>query len=217
MIQLLVMAKAPVPGRVKTRLCPPCTPEQAAALAAAALADTVRTVSRVPVVRRTLVIDGDHPVPAGWTAVPQRGDGLGERLAHAFADTAVPGVPALLIGMDTPQVTAGLLAAAAAALHRSGAVLGPADDGGWWALGLTDPAAAAVLATVPMSTPETCSHTLAALHGRDVHPAALPSLRDVDTADDALAVAAACSPGSHFAAAVAEMTALAEAVVGVVA
>src|SRR5215217_5979419 len=96
-MQILVMAKAPVPGRVKTRLCPPCTPEQAAAIAAAALADTLDVAGGVPAVRHTLVLEGAHPVPAGWACVPQRGDGLGERLANAFADTALPGVPALLI------------------------------------------------------------------------------------------------------------------------
>ncbi|WIM93055.1 TIGR04282 family arsenosugar biosynthesis glycosyltransferase [Actinoplanes oblitus] len=205
MIQLLVMAKAPVPGRVKTRLCPPCTPEQAAAIAAAALADTLETAGRVPARRRVLVVDGSHPVPPGWTGMAQRGGGLGERLAYAFADTALPGVPALLIGMDTPQVTAELLVAAATTLDRAGAVLGPAEDGGWWALGLSDPADAAVLTGVPMSMPDTGARTLAALRGRGVRPAPLPELRDVDTAADAVAVAAQCRAGARFRQAVARM------------
>ncbi|WP_328473632.1 TIGR04282 family arsenosugar biosynthesis glycosyltransferase [Actinoplanes sp. NBC_00393] len=203
MIQLLVMAKAPVPGRVKTRLCPPCTPQTAAAIAAAALADTLRTAIGVPAVRRTLVLDGDHPVPLGWACVPQRGTGLGERLAAAFADTALPGVPSLLIGMDTPQLTGRMLRDAAAQLCRTPAVLGPADDGGWWALGLHDATHAAVLPQVPMSTATTGEHTLAALHGRGLRPALLPRLRDVDTAADAVTVAAACPPGARFPAAVA--------------
>ncbi|GIF16625.1 TIGR04282 family arsenosugar biosynthesis glycosyltransferase [Actinoplanes teichomyceticus] len=203
MIQLLVMAKAPVPGRVKTRLCPPCTPGEAAAIAAAALADTLDIAAGVPAARRTLVIDGGHPAPPGWARVPQRGAGLGERLAHAFADTARPGIPALLIGMDTPQVTGELLRAAAAALTRAGAVLGPADDGGWWALGLSDPADAGVLPGVPMSAADTGARTLAALRGRGVHPTPLPRLRDVDTAGDAVAVAALCPPGRRFPAEVA--------------
>ncbi|MBL7258140.1 TIGR04282 family arsenosugar biosynthesis glycosyltransferase [Paractinoplanes lichenicola] len=202
MIQLLVMAKAPVPGRVKTRLCPPCTPEQAAAIAAAALADTLDTVRQVPAARHTLVLDGDHPAPDGWTVLPQRGVGLGERLANAFRDAALPGVPALLVGMDTPQVTAGLLMAAAGAMGRAGAVLGPAADGGWWALGLSDPADAEVLPDVPMSAADTGARTLAALHVRGVRPELLPSLRDVDTVHDAIAVAALCPSGSQFARAV---------------
>jgi hypothetical protein len=217
MIQLLVIAKAPVPGRVKTRLCPPCAPEQAAAIAAAALADTLEVAAAVPAARHTLVLDGEYPVPPDWRSVPQRGAGLGERLAHAFADTALPGVPALLIGMDTPQLTAGLLTAAAEALEGpdgalagaggelegAGAVLGPADDGGWWALGLRDPAHAAVLRGVPMSRRDTGARTLAALRHRAVEPILLPRLRDCDTAADAVAIAAACPPGRRFPAAVA--------------
>ncbi|MFI1995428.1 TIGR04282 family arsenosugar biosynthesis glycosyltransferase [Actinoplanes sp. NPDC020271] len=209
MIQLLVMAKAPVPGRVKTRLCPPCTPAEAAAVAAAALADTLDAAKDLSAVRRVLVLDGDHPAPSGWVRVPQRGDGLGERLAKAFADTALPGVPSLLIGMDTPQVTPELLDTAAAALLRDGAVLGPADDGGWWALGLSDPAGAAVLRNVPMSTAATGERTVAELHRRGVRPVMLPALRDVDTAADAVAVAARCRPGQRFPAIVASLSSLA--------
>ncbi|HYU03775.1 MAG TPA: DUF2064 domain-containing protein [Jatrophihabitantaceae bacterium] len=213
-IHLLVMAKAPVAGRVKTRLCPPCTPEAAARIAAAALADTLDAAGSAPAVRRTLVVDGDYVPPDGWAILRQRGSGLAERLSHAFADTALPGVPALLIGMDTPQVTANHLAAAAALLAagtRTGAaraqppvdaVLGLATDGGWWALGLRDPARAAVLREVPMSTPDTGARTLAALRGRGLRFGFLPELRDVDTIEDALAVAPLCATGSRFAAAV---------------
>ena len=105
---LLVIAKQPVPGRVKTRLVPPCTHEQAAALAEAALADTLHTVLMAPARRRVLVLEGEPGpwLPAGFDVVPQCGGPLDERLAGAFA--AVRG-PALLIGMDTPQVTPGLL------------------------------------------------------------------------------------------------------------
>ncbi|GIG07412.1 TIGR04282 family arsenosugar biosynthesis glycosyltransferase [Catellatospora coxensis] len=201
--QLVVIAKAPVPGRVKTRLCPPCTPRQAAAIAAAALADTLATVSAAPARRRTLVVDGDHPAPPGWTSVGQRGDGLGERLAHAFADTALPGVPTVLVGMDTPQLTASLLASAVDALDAADAALGPAEDGGWWILALRDPAHAAALTAVPMSTADTGALTLAALHGLGLRTARLAALRDVDTAADARTVAAE-HPHGRFAAAVRE-------------
>ena len=105
---LLVIAKDPRPGHCKTRLCPPCRPEQAAQLAAAALADTLAVVAATPAARRVLVLDGD---PARWRGagleiVPQHGDGLAQRLANAFADV---GGPALLVGMDTPQLSAELL------------------------------------------------------------------------------------------------------------
>ena len=88
MNRILVIAKAPVPGRVKTRLCPPCTPEQAALVAAAALRDTLDAVDATPGVERVLVLDGRFAAPPGWSTVAQRGDGLGERLRNAFADTA---------------------------------------------------------------------------------------------------------------------------------
>ncbi|GAA1572741.1 DUF2064 domain-containing protein [Dactylosporangium maewongense] len=194
-VQLLLLAKTPVPGRVKTRLCPPCTPAEAAGIAAAMLADTVDVLTAAPAARRTLVVDGDLPAPPGWHRHPQRGDGLGERLAAAYADTALPGVATLLVGMDTPQLRIGHIVAACAALATTGAVLGPAEDGGWWALGLRDPSTARVLTGVPMSTSDTGAATHAALRGLGLGVATLPTLRDVDTAEDARAVAAGCEPG----------------------
>ena len=104
MTAIAVIAKAPVAGRSKTRLTPPCTPEQAAALASAALADTLAAVAATPGARRVLVLDG-APGPwlrPGFEVLAQRGAGLAERLAAAFADI---GEPALVVGMDTPQLT----------------------------------------------------------------------------------------------------------------
>jgi rSAM/selenodomain-associated transferase 1 len=204
-VQWLVMAKAPAPGKVKTRLCPPCTPVQAARLAEAALADTLRVIGAAAAGVRTLVLSGSYPAPAGWRVVAQRGDGLAGRLHHAFGDTRRPGTASLLVGMDTPQLTPGLVRAAATALTvaRVDAVLGPAEDGGWWALGLRDPAHADVLRAVPTSTAHTGTDTIAALRGRGLRVGLLPVLRDVDTADDAAAVARLCLAGSRFAGAVA--------------
>jgi hypothetical protein len=76
-VQLLLIAKAPVPGWVKTRLCPPCTPPQAAAIADAALRDTIDVLSAAPAARRTAVLSGQYRLPAGWRVVAQRGRGLG--------------------------------------------------------------------------------------------------------------------------------------------
>jgi hypothetical protein len=204
-VRYLVLAKAPVPGRVKTRLCPPCTPGQAARVAAAALADTIDAVTATPAAARTLVLEGELPAPPGWAVLPQRGTTLGRRLAAAFADTARPGTASVLIGMDTPQVTPGQLAAAADLLRAADAVLGPARDGGWWALGLREPAYATVLRDIPTSTATTGADTLTALRRRGLVVASLPELRDVDTAADAYDVARLCAPGSRFAAAVPEL------------
>lgn len=197
-VQFLVLAKAPVPGRVKTRLCPPCTPGQAASVAAAALADTLSTVDGARAAARTLVVDGSYPPPPGWGMVAQRAGDLGTRLAHAYADTRRPGLGTLLVGMDTPQLTVRLLETAAALLAEADAVLGSACDGGWWALGLREPAHAVVLSDVTMSTARTGVDTAAALRARGLRVASLPTLRDVDTAADAHAVAALCRAGSRF-------------------
>jgi rSAM/selenodomain-associated transferase 1 len=200
-VQFLVIAKAPVPGRVKTRLCPPCTPTQAAAVAAAALADTLDAVGAARAVRHTTVLSGRYSPPSGWRVVAQRGDGLDERLAHAFADTALPGVASVLVGMDTPQVRPALLDAVVAGLDGADAVLGPATDGGWWLLGLREPAHARLLRGVPMSTVDTCALTAAALRRGGLRVAQAPELSDVDTAGDAHAVAEVC-PDGRFAGAV---------------
>ncbi|MEU9735402.1 DUF2064 domain-containing protein [Streptomyces sp. NPDC048002] len=195
---LLVIAKEPRPGRVKTRLTPPFTPAEAAALAEAALTDTLETVARTPARRRVLVLDGTPGrwLPPGFDVVPQCAGGLDERLAAAFAGCAGP---ALLIGMDTPQVTPELLDVD---LSDCDACFGPAEDGGFWALGLAAPDPA-LLRGVPMSTPHTGTAQRARLAGLRVRE--LPVLRDVDTADDARLVAEA-APRGRFAALHARLT-----------
>ena len=196
---LLVIAKQPLPGRVKTRLVPPCTPGQAAALAEAALADTLHTVLAAPARRRVLVLDGEPGpwLPPGFDIVPQCGGGLDERLAGAFA--AVTG-PALLIGMDTPQLTPGLLTVD---WEAADAWFGPAADGGFWGLGLRVPDPALVRG-VPMSAASTGASQRARLHATGLRVVDLPRLRDVDTAEDAVAVARQV-PRSRFAARVGEL------------
>jgi rSAM/selenodomain-associated transferase 1 len=196
---LLVIAKEPLPGRVKTRLCPPCTPAQAAWLALAALEDTLAACDAAAGGgRRLLVLDGRPGawVPAGWDVVPQRGGDLTERLAAAFG--AVGG-PALLVGMDTPQIAPAVLEDGLAALDGAEAVFGPAEDGGYWAIGLSRPDPA-VFARVPMSRPFTGAIQRARLAALGLHTVDLPPLRDVDDIAAARAVAAA-APETRFAAA----------------
>ncbi|MGX9922620.1 TIGR04282 family arsenosugar biosynthesis glycosyltransferase [Streptomyces sp. NPDC002248] len=194
MTTLLVIAKEPRAGRVKTRLTPPFTPGQAAALAEASLTDTLHTVAATPATRRVLVLDGTPGpwLPPGFDVVPQCAGGLDERLAAAFAGCAGP---ALLIGMDTPQVTPALLDVR---LAEGEAVFGPALDGGFWALGLASPAPE-LLRGVPMSTATTGAVLRARLVAAGLRVRDLPPLRDVDTAADAHAVAGE-APGSRFAA-----------------
>lgn len=197
-VALIVLAKAPVPGRVKTRLVPPCTVHQAARIAAAALMDTLDAVVRCRATRKVVVLDGPvgEWLPPGVEVVPQRGDGLAARLTAAWLDV---GGPALQIGMDTPQVSAQLLDTCLGALGSPGtdAVLGHASDGGWWAIGQlhADPR---TFAGVPMSTPHTGRAQADQLSRLGLRTKVLPTLRDVDTIGDALAVAELI-PGSRFA------------------
>ena len=198
-VSLLVISKAPRPGRSKTRLCPPCSPEEAAGLAEAALLDTLDAADRTPGLgRRVLVLDGAWapPPPAGWETIAQHGDGLARRIANAFADV---GGPALLVGMDTPQLSASLLARSIARLVHTGveAVLGPAFDGGFWAIGLREPNPD-VFTGVPMSTSRTCAAQRRRLRSLSIPFAELPRLRDVDTFGDALSVAK-LAPRTRFA------------------
>ena len=218
MTVLLVVAKAPVAGLAKTRLCPPATPEQAAEIAAAALLDTLDAALRSPASAVVVALTGDlHRAVrrtelagalARTSVLPQRGEGFGDRLANAHLDTAAafPGQAILQVGMDTPQLCApgpgAFLHSALASLDRGcAALLGPALDGGWWALGLADPRHAIALRGVPMSRPDTGARTRAALVARGLSVNPLPKLSDVDTAEDARSVAATV-PESRFAAAV---------------
>ncbi len=207
-----MVAKAPVPGLAKTRLAATIGAEAAADVAAAALLDTLDAAAAsgaTTVVAFTGEVAraarrADVELALGTCrVVAQRGDGLGQRLAAAHADAHdLVGAPVVQVGMDTPQLTGDLLAEGIAAARTHDAVLGPASDGGWWCLAVADPAFAAVLVHVPMSTGDTGALTHDALvrTGAAVH--LLAPLRDVDTWDDAVAVAAE-RPQGRFAAAVA--------------
>ncbi|MDZ4826084.1 MAG: glycosyltransferase [Actinomycetota bacterium] len=198
---LLVIAKAPVAGRVKTRLCPPCTPEQAASIARAAIEDTLAAVGQVAAERRVVVLDGEPGpwLPDGFDVIPQCAGSLDRRLAAAFE--GVDG-PAFLVGMDTPQLTPGHIATALDVLFRTDvdAVLGPAEDGGWWGIGLRVPQPE-VFRDVPMSTNQTVSFQLRRMRFLALRTCVLDLLVDVDTFADARAVAAMI-PDSRFADAV---------------
>jgi rSAM/selenodomain-associated transferase 1 len=199
-VHVMVMAKAPLPGRVKTRLVPPYTYEQAAAIAEAALADTLEAALASGADEVVVALDGDPGdwLPPGCRVFPQRGGEFDERLALAWDDAGGPGVQ---IGMDAPQVRAADLDAAMATLWDHDAALGVADDGGWWAIGLRRPDRRVFLG-VPMSQPDTGTRQLERLLRLGLTVADLPTLRDVDVAADVAAVAAA-TPGSRFALAVA--------------
>ncbi len=199
-MHLTVIAKAPIAGRVKTRLCPPCTPGQAADIAQAALADTLDAIAAVvdgTGIRPVLLIEGEPPIftPKQFSVIPQRGDGLEQRLRYGFSELGA----GIIVGMDTPGAVAGL-GTAFRQLERGVDVLGLAIDGGYWAIGLAygdDDFLAAAFDHVPMSTSHTGVYQLRRLHqlGRSVHM--LGSTRDLDTVEDLLA-AAAGRPGGRL-------------------
>jgi rSAM/selenodomain-associated transferase 1 len=202
-VQVVVVAKEPLAGTVKTRLCPPLTSSEAANVAAAALADTLEVVGDSRCRATVVAFEGDSDgwVPGGFTVVPQRRGGFGERLAGAIDDAwERTGCPVLLIGMDTPQVTESDLELAAVALLSPGAdaVLGPADDGGYWLIGVRRPEPG-MFADVAMSTDHTACDQLRRLGTLGLPCRVIHGLRDVDTISDARAVAELV-PNSSFAA-----------------
>lgn len=210
-VVVLVVAKAPVPGRAKTRLAAGVGAQAAADIAAAALLDTLDAVAAADVQARVVALTGSlDQASAGdeirsllrdFTVVPQRGDDFAERLANAHVDAAeaAGGLPVLQIGMDTPQVTADLVGECARELLTADAVLGMARDGGWWVLGVMDATMADCLRTIPMSRPDTGVVTLAALGDTGIDVSLVPTLADVDTVDDIEPVRRACPPGGRFA------------------
>ncbi|WP_228000414.1 TIGR04282 family arsenosugar biosynthesis glycosyltransferase [Nocardia australiensis] len=213
---LLVIAKAPIAGFAKTRLTPPLTPREAARVAAAALWDTLHSVLRTEVTHRIVAFTGDLRVAEcgselarlleRFEVIAQRGADFGARLANAHADAARFGAPVLQIGMDTPQIGPDVLTHAAHSMDSDDvALLGPADDGGWWALGLPSPQPARLLCDVPMSTDRTGELTRKALHRCGFRVQTLPRFNDVDTFGDAVQVATIS--GGRFAAVLGEISA----------
>ena len=200
-VSMLVVAKAPEPGRVKTRLGRDIGMDAAAEVAAASLLDTLETCAATGAdCHLSLAGDLDGAVRdgelgaalAGWTVHPQEGATFGARLADAHS--RVPG-PVVQVGMDTPHLTTALLWHVATELATNDAVLGPAVDGGWWVLALRSPTSARSLHDVPMSTPTTYDDTRRALVGDGLDVALAATLRDIDTVADADAVAAQIGDG----------------------
>ena len=194
---IIVLAKEPIPGRVKTRLQPVFSASQAARLAAAALGDTIAAARRAGATRRILAWEGDRASwQDGFEVIAQPPGTFNERLAAAFAAAVSEPTdpPALLIGMDTPQVTAQLLDSD---WEGADAVLGLSEDGGFWAIGLRYGHPPGLFDGVPMSTSRTGSAQLARLINSGLSVKLLPPLRDVDRPEDADLVATQF-PGLRF-------------------
>jgi glycosyltransferase A (GT-A) superfamily protein (DUF2064 family) len=210
---VVLVAKAPVAGSVKTRIAADVGAEAAAHLAAAAFTDTLDAVeSWAEPARRLAFLSGDlgaavrggeiaGRLGSGWQVARQPDAPFATRLVEAFltAERLWGTAPCVLVGMDSPQLTITDLdrlfdrlfdRVGRRASRRPTACVGPAEDGGWWGLAISDPSAALVIESVPMSTPQTFERTVGALRtaGLAVHRG--PCLRDMDTLADARAIAA---------------------------
>ena len=196
------MAKAPIAGRAKTRLCPPCTPAEAAAVAEAALHDTLCAALTCghPVV---LALEGPPGawLPRGVDVVAQWRGSFNRRLTAAWTHLPAGGVQ---IGMDTPQICPSLLDRSLDAVAQCGAAFGPATDGGWWLIGMARPHDA-MFAGIVMSSPTTGQQQLERMRALGFRPTVLPTLTDIDTWPSAQEVALEI-PRSRTAAMVARTT-----------
>jgi rSAM/selenodomain-associated transferase 1 len=193
---LIIFAKEPRPGRVKTRLSPPLSPEEAAQLYHSFLQDILEEMARVPAVRLALAFSPpgaqgffrSQAFP-GADLFPQEGADLGERMARAFARGFAEGFgPVLLRGSDVPDLAAAVVSEAREVLAAGQAevALGPCPDGGYYLVGLSEPQPSLFQGPAWSSgTVLTDTLRLARELGLRVH--LLPPWTDIDTSADLLA------------------------------
>lgn len=194
---LILLAKAPIPGQVKTRLSPPLTGKQAAALYACLLEDTAAEMARLRHVHRYLFFS--PPGSEGFfrrdpfsvfEPLPQSGGNLGERMANAFRTAFGRGFArAVLVGADCPVLSASLVRAAFRELSSSaGAVFGPCDDGGFYLIALSSNAPS-LFRGVDWGTASVLSEVSLRCRTAGIPYALLPPGFDIDTVDDLTALA----------------------------
>ncbi len=200
---LVVFAKQPAPGQVKTRLCPPFTPEQAAAFYACMLEDVLATTLRASAALGLDAVLAVQPpeaaatlaAPPGLRREPQRGADLGARMEHACARELGAGRgPVLLRGSDSPTLGLATLRSALAALAQTDLVLCPDRDGGYNLVGLCQPLPG--LFAHPMSTASVLADTLAHARRAGLTHTLLPAGFDIDTVADLALLALARREGA---------------------
>lgn len=188
---LAVMTKAPQAGRVKTRLTPPLTPEEAAALNTCFLRDTSAALSQADKNRAQGVavytpVGAENAyrgiLPAEFLLVPQRGEAFGERLLAATEDLLQLGFASLcLIDSDSPTVPANAFSEAVQHLNAAQdcVVLGPSNDGGYYLIGLKK-VHRRLFDRIDWSTERVLEQTIAAAREIDLPVHLLPTWYDVD-------------------------------------
>ena len=189
-VAVAVMAKAPSAGTVKTRLCPPLSPAEAAELADAFLRDAWTGVQALAGVVPAVVYAPDEAraffetLAPGSPLFPQRGADLGARMAHAFDDLlALDVAGAIVIGSDAPTLPRAILTEAIAEVAAADLVLGPSDDGGYYLIGLRAPRPE-LFADIAWSTDTVFDATLGRARLAGLRTAVLPAWFDVDTPGD---------------------------------
>lgn len=198
---LIIFAKAPVPGQVKTRLCPPLTPDEAATLHGSFVLDTLeRTKLAVSKLRLPLdrflacapaashvffkIMEERH----GVSLIDQAGEDLGMRMHQAFTQMFARGYRrVILVGTDVPSLPLAHYQQALAALATHGLVLGPAQDGGYYLIGLTR-AVPELFSEIPWSTDQVFIQTRDKAERLHLKAACLPPWRDIDTIQDVQAL-----------------------------
>ncbi len=209
---LIIFAKAPIPGQVKTRLCPPLTPDEAATLHGSFVLDMVER-SRDAIKAARLSVHrfmACAPAPDhvffkilaerhGLRLLPQEGAGLGDRMHAAFVAVLGMGYArAVLVGSDLPSLPGSFLPEAFTHLQRHDLVLGPSKDGGYYLIGLTRPAPD-LFQAIPWSTDQVLALTRQRAEGLGLSTVLLTAWRDVDTIDDVTALIDDCGlrPGTR--------------------
>jgi len=201
---IAVFAKLPRPGQVKTRLCPPFSPEQAASLYACMLDDVLETTAQAARELALVPVLAVHPPAAcselarrapGYRVLAQRGKDLAERMERAVSVLADQEQgPVLLRGSDSPALAPEVLGDALAALREADLVLSPDRDGGYNLVGLRRPVPG--IFRHPMSTPEVLSATLANARKRALRARVLATAFDIDVVEDLHLLAVARREGA---------------------
>jgi uncharacterized protein len=193
--RLVVIAKDPVPGAVKTRLAPMLGADGAARAAAAMLADTVAAMAEVdaePWVCFAPPEAGGRMarLAPGFGLLAQVEGDLGDRLAGCFAALLGGADQVVIVGADTPQVPRATYEAAFSVLDRVDLVLGPAQDGGYYLVG-AKAALPELFVGVPMGTDVVLAVTMRRAARRRLRVGTVPMLRDLDRLEDLQAALAA--------------------------
>lgn len=190
---LIIFAKRPAPGRVKTRLSPPLSPEQAAELYRCMLLDVLAKAATLPGVDKRIFYEPEEDAAAffaetaaGMECFPQNGKGLGEKMANAFSELFAMGYGRVaIIGTDLPDLPMGYVEEAFGRLESGeiDAVFGPSEDGGYYLLALREPHGE-LFRDVPWSSGEVLAKSLERAEEAGVRVSLLPTWHDVDTAGD---------------------------------